>query len=519
MTSNNKTCTAFKAAFLGSANWDLVALDFINRYSSCVNQEVKLLSIPFGQYRLQLVDEMSELRKSSLDLYVFCERFEDLSEFPFSNSDLAQSSVTTERFNEYVELIKFARSQLPGQFFVLDFAPVSPMPLNMVGYCNEPNSLSEFVSSLNTKLRELCETTPDIHLVSLSSLVTLYGARNADPGKYWHIGRIAYNAGFGGFLSQRLIGMILALRGQTARVLVLDLDNTLWGGVLGDDGIKGIKLGGDFPGSVFVEIQKSIIALKNNGFILAICSKNTEKVAVEAINTHPNMVLRLEDFVSVKINWNDKVDNIREIAEEVGVGLSTVCLIDDSPYEREAVRQQLPEVIVPELPEDYTEWPAFVYNYPYLTTLYLTREDLERNSRQKARARIHMESQSFDSKEDYWRSLNMTIYFHSMNATNLQRVLQLIAKTNQFNMTTKRYTEADLNRMKYDNYTIMAIGLSDRYSDKEIVGVVIFQQPFNKDLPVIIDTFILSCRVLGRTIEKGILGWICKHSQINGYTL
>jgi len=518
MTSNDFT-NSYTVAFLGSANWDLIALNFVSIYNQYVKQDATLLSIPFGQYRNLLADESSDLRRSNLDLYIFCERFEDFYEPPFSYDAFADNNTSIDKINEYIQLIKFARNQLPGQFFVLDFAPVRSIQQNMYCCSDDNNTVSGFVGSLNTRLREQCKEVADCHVVNLSSLVMMYGARNADPGKYWHIGRIAYNAGFGEYLNQKIVGMILALRGETARVLILDLDNTLWGGVIGDDGVKGIKLGGDFPGSVFVEFQKSIVALKNNGLILSICSKNTEEIAIEAINIHPCMVLKLDDFATVKINWNDKKDNIKKIAEEIGVSLSAVCLIDDSPYERSAVRQLLPMVIVPELPDDYTKWTEFLFNYPYLTSLYLTQEDLERNNRQKIRSRIQMESMFYDSKEDYLRSLQMTLYFHPLNAMNTQRVLQLIAKTNQFNMTTKRYSESDLFRLKDDNYKIIAIGLSDKYSTEEIVGVIIFQLPINTKSTVIIDTFILSCRVLGRTIEKGILGWLCSYMRLNGYNL
>ncbi len=508
--------TAVKLAFLGSANWDLISRDLLKRYGEIVGERAEVLPIPFGQYRQQLWDDRSELFAASPDYCVFCERFEDLLESPFAVFDLAQGEALEARFDEYLQQIEQARQRLPGTFLVCDLAPVRPFSATLEDAVYGASSVRSLIARLNARLATVCETLSDCYLIRLSALVEQHGARFADPGKYWHLGRIAFNGAFAGELNQLLIKTILALRGKTARVLVVDLDNTLWGGVIGDDGLQGIKIGGDYPGNVFVQIQQTLKALRERGIALAICSKNTEAVAVEALESHPAMVLRLGDFTSTRINWTDKADNIRAIAEEIGVGLSSICFLDDSPYERAAVRQLLPEVIVPEMPEDITRWPAFILACPHLASLRLTREDRERVKRYAIKAQITREAASFASREDYWRSLEMRLFFQRLASTNQQRVLQLLAKTNQFNLTTRRHGEKDLERLAAGGAEIIPIGLADKYSTREIIGLIVLVPAGESSRGALIETFVLSCRVLGRSVETGILGWVCAHLKQKG---
>lgn len=498
-------------AFLGSANWDLIAHDFAEIYKMITREQADIYEVPFGQYQSMLLDETSALRKSSLDFYVFCERIEDFLTTPFALLDSNGSYFHQNKFEQYLRLIQSARAALRGTFFVLDLAPSRPLVSSHSDAYYAESSIRGMIAKLNSKLETLCTSLPDCHLIRLSALMEEYGASRANAAKYWHLGRMAYSAGFGMCINNQLIGAILALRGRTARVLVLDLDNTLWGGVVGDDGVKGIQVGGDYPGSLYVEIQLCIKSLKERGIALAICSKNTDSIALEAIDNHPGMVLRSDDFIACRINWSDKPDNIQEIAAEIGVGLSSICFIDDSPYERDVVRRQLPEVIVPDMPADASQWLSFLCTYPFLATMYLTKEDKERIERYKIRTKMLHESESFASKEDYWHSLEMTLHFHRLQDGNLQRVLQLLAKTNQFNMTTKRYGEQDIRDIIERGGRVIPIGLTDKYSLHEIIGVVVLVTDTPKRM--IIDSLLLSCRVLGRSIETGILGWICRFAR------
>lgn len=508
---------AMQVVFLGSANWDILAEDFGRRYQAITGQAVDIVPMPYGQYRTMLADADSHLYKAAPEYYFFCERIEDLLDRPFSIFDFACRKSVERKFGDYIELIRRARERISGKFLVLDFAAVRPISASLDSAGYEVDSEAGFLNQLNARLSAFCKSIPDCYVVRLSSVVEQFGAQNANPGKYWHLGRIAYQVHFGQELNKRLIQTIVTLSGKTARVLVLDLDNTLWGGVIGDDGLSGIKLGGDYPGSVFVEIQETLKTFRDRGIALTICSKNTEAVALEALNTHPGMRLSLDDFVLTKINWKDKAGNIKEIAEEIGVGLSSICFIDDSPYERESVRRMLPNVIVPDLPEDLTQWSEFLLNYPFLANLSLTQEDQERADRYRVRARIQKEAEGFGDKEQYWRSLEMHLFFHKYYEGNQQRVIQLLSKTNQFNMTTQRYSEMDLIRVQQNGGLIVPIGLSDKYSERETIGVLILRPSGEKEHALTIDTFLLSCRVLGRSVESAILGWVYQYAKSCGY--
>jgi len=510
-------------AFLGSANWDLAGQAFARRFREATGTDAAVVPIPFGQYRVQLADAASALRSQPLDYYVFAERLDDLLDSSFGPFDLSQRDAVESRFNDYLATIRAARPVLTGTFLVLDLASARPASTTLDDATAVPGTPSGYVNDLNARLRDACASLPDCRVVSLSTLVANIGARHAAPGKYWHLGRIPWSAPLADALATRLVQTILSLRGQAARALVIDLDNTLWGGVIGDDGLEGIQLGGDYPGSAYTEIQRTVKSFRDRGIVLALCSKNTEAIAREAIEKHPGMVLRPSDFTIMRINWRDKVENLREIGDELGLGLASLCVIDDSPYEREAIRQLLPGVIVLELPEDRTEWSAALLDHPYLGSLPLTQEDRERASRYEARARVRAESAAFDNKEAYWRSLEMRLYFHRLDDRNKQRVLQLLSKTNQFNTTTRRYTEADVKRLATEGAVIVPVGLSDKYSEHEIIGVVIISTnavglgfSVGQHSTAVIDTFLLSCRVLGRSVDTGVLAWICGYAQSIG---
>lgn len=510
---------AVRVAFLGSSNWDLIARDFASQYPALVKDTVEIVPVPFGQYRTCLFDESSALRASPVDFAIFCERFEDLFDTAFSVFDPSLGEAVVAHLEDYLSLVEKARTLLAGRFLVLDLAPLKPYSSSLQDAPYRSESQRGFVETLNLALRDRLEKLPDTHVLSLSSMLETFGSRNADPGKYWYLGRMAFSGSFGKFLNVRLIGAMMSMQGRTARAIVLDLDNTLWGGVIGDDGIQGIQLGTDFPGNVFLEFQNAALALKRRGIALAICSKNTEAVVVDAFDRHPGMRLKMSDFVAIRINWESKASNILGLAEELGLGLSSICFVDDSPYERDAVRRALPDLLVPEMPEDNSLWPAFLLGLPHFSFLRLTGEDLKRAEQYKTRAKINSDSRSFENKEAFWRSLEMKLYFHRLGDVNMKRTVQLLAKTNQFNATTRRHGEMDLSRLAAEGAEVIPIGLSDKYSRPEIIGVIILAYPESKANPVRIETFLLSCRVLGRSVETGILGWVGARTRARGYGL
>jgi FkbH-like protein len=290
-------------------------------------------------------------------------------------------------------------------------------------------------------------------------------------------------------------------------MLILDLDNTLWGGVIGEDGIEGISLGGDYPGNVYQAFQESLKRLNEKGLALGIVSKNSEEDAFNVIDNHPEMVLRRDHFVSTRINWEDKVTNIIDIANEVGLGLENIGFVDDNPVERGKMRQQLPQVKVFEIGRDATEYSRILYSDPFLHITEVTEEDKRRTKAYADRTRIINQKMQFSSVEDFYRDLNVKIFVQNIDQYNIARAHQLIQKTNQFNATGRRYTKSELLSL---GTTVIVVAASDKYSKRENLGIVVAKETKQEELTV--STYILSCRALGKSIEKTIFEWLVREA-------
>lgn len=300
---------------------------------------------------------------------------------------------------------------------------------------------------------------------------------------------------------------IRALRGEARKLLVLDLDNTLWGGIVGDDGYENLNLGGHNPiGEAFADFQKSILALKNKGVVLAICSKNDKKIALHAIENSKEMILRKNDFSSFQINWDDKAKNIKKIAEELNLGLQSVVFLDDSPFERGIVREMLPEVFVPEMPESPYDYRKFLSQLDCFDTINISDEDRARSesySLERKRKKINDDSDNF---ENWIKNLELKINVENLNENNIKRASQLLNKTNQMNLRTRRLTEEELRSWARKNGNqFWCFSVNDRFGEYGLTGLV---GVTIQDQSVSVIDFVLSCRVMGRGVENSMLGFI-----------
>lgn len=284
------------------------------------------------------------------------------------------------------------------------------------------------------------------------------------------------------------------------KCIVLDLDNTLWGGVLGEDGISGIKIGGDYPGKAFAFFQKSLLQLSKAGVILTVCSKNNEADVLDAWEKNPFMVLKKEHFAAYRINWTDKATNIRELSSELNIGLDSFVFVDDNPTERELIKQTLPMVSVPDFPAQPYELPLFFKKMvdDYFKVYSITDEDKKKTDQYKANAARAQAQQSFTDFGAFLESLDIQITIESANEFNIPRIAQMTQKTNQFNLTTKRYTDADVRRFVDEGWKIWCISVADKFGDNGITGAIMVNG-------LEIDSLLLSCRILGKGIEKAFL--------------
>ena len=289
----------------------------------------------------------------------------------------------------------------------------------------------------------------------------------------------------------------------------MDLDNTLWGGVVGEDGIHGIKIGEDYPGNIFKDFQKKIKLLKDRGIALAICSKNDLNIVNEVFEKNNNMVLKKEDFVYIYANWNPKAENINEIAKKIGLGLKNILFVDDNPVEREQVKKFLPDVNVLELSKDPIDYIDNLLDSPLLEIHKLTDTDKKRVESYMNKVKIDNIKTSFTNKEDFYKQLDLEIYIHNLSNENKDRCVQLINKTNQFNATTLRLTEHDLSK-----YKIYVLGAKDKYNDYENMGILITTE---KDNSIIIENYLMSCRFLGKGLENEFIQWLLSYAKNKNY--
>lgn len=349
-------------------------------------------------------------------------------------------------------------------------------------------------------------------------------ARNMGREKFysksmWYLGSIPFSRVGERAIAEEILNSCFALNGKRKKCLVLDLDNTLWGGVIGEDGMNGIELATTKEGSRFRDFQRGIKDLKNTGVLLTIVSKNNEEDALLPIRKHPDMLLKEEDFVIIKANWKPKAVNIKDIAEELNIGIDSLVFIDDNPVERAAVRSALPDVVVPDFPEDTALLEHFILDISkkYFPILKLTKEDLDKTAQYKIeQQREEIKLKSF-SVEDYLKTLEMKKTFRQVNDSDITRAAQLTQKTNQFNLTTKRYTESDIIKMvNSDEYQVWIGELEDKFGSygKIILAIIKLKDTFAE-----IDTFLMSCRVMGRKIEKDFLDKIEKELSQKGINI
>lgn len=370
------------------------------------------------------------------------------------------------------------------------------------------------IRRINEGLAALASGTPDVYLLDYDALVARYGRTNWwDEGK-WRSVRMPIRAEHIPTLANEWLRFLHPLRGRLAKVAVTDLDNTLWGGILGEDGLHAIRSGPEGNGIDFWQYQQSLLRLQQRGILLAIASKNNPADALEALERHPGILLRPNHFASIQVHWQEKSQSLRQIAAELNVGLDSLVFLDDNPVERQQVRLELPEVTVLEMPADPAGYASAVSNCPLFERLSVSPEDTQRTEyyvRQRERSQLERNSASL---EDFLHSLDQRVYLIPASPENIQRISQLTQKTNQFNLTTRRYSETEVRQLADSaDHRVFTIRVVDRFGDNGLVGACILALA---EGVCHLDTFLLSCRVIGRTVETAMLSAIAQYCRASG---
>jgi FkbH-like protein len=470
---------------------------------------------PYNQYSQEILNVNSNFYKFKPDIVFLIinsrDIFDELYHFPYSKSIDQKKVWVTEKISETNYLIDFFTKQCNATMIISNLN----IPTDSSYGISEQKSnysLSDMIQQFNSTLNLNYKNSEHVAILDFDSFVSKHGEDNIfDPRQYF-FADIRISMKFLPHYGEEIMKFLISFLGLTKKCLVLDLDNTLWGGIAGEDGYNGIKLGPEPPGNAFVEFQKTILSLHQRGIILAINSKNNFDDAIQIIREHPYMILNESHFSSIKINWNDKVSNIKQIAEELNIGLDSIVFLDDDKVNQEFVKSILPDVFVPELPEDPSMYSKYLQNLIQFSVLKITNEDKQRGkmyAQQKIRNELKISSPDLTT---FLKKLNLKITIKKVDAFSLPRVSQLILKTNQFNLTTKRYQESEINLMINDpNFFIGYVNVKDKFGDNGITGVFIIKKESEKIW--IIDTFLLSCRVMGRDIEKGMFVYIVNEAK------
>ena len=371
------------------------------------------------------------------------------------------------------------------------------------------------VHQLNQLVREALAGHRNAYFVDLNRSLARVGAGAFYDGRYWHAAKAPYTLEALRDIATEVMKYLRALKGRSRKVLVLDCDGTLWGGVVGEEGLAGIALGTTSPGSPFYELQQEILNLHHRGVVLALCSKNEAADVWEVFEQHPDMVLKRNHIAAHRINWTDKASNLREIAAELNLGLDSLVLVDDSEFEIGLVREALPQVATLHLPAGKaTEYRALLAGCGLFDTLTLSAEDRARGAAYQAEAgRRELQASSADMPS-YLRSLGMKLEIRLADDFAIPRVAQLTQKTNQFNLTTRRYSEEDIQRLAAGPASaVLYLRYSDRFGDAGIVGVCVLRY---EGAQVTFDSLLLSCRILGRGVEDAFLAQCLTRARLRG---
>lgn len=479
--------------------------------------DVRIYQAGFDQYRQEILTERSGLQGFGPHATVLA--VEGASWIPSVFDGYLQApaeehrAAVDEALAQLEQLTQVFASRIGGLLLVHDLdAPRIPA-LGILDGKSAPGQ-NECVMQFNAGLRELARRIPDLHVVDYAGLVAELGRERWYDPRMAHYAKAPISSAGLSRLAAAYARFMRARVGATRKCLVLDLDNTLWGGVVGECGLNGIQLGPDYPGSAFVEFQKAVQQLSRRGVLLAIASKNNPDDVSEVFERHDRMILRESDFVASRVHWNPKSESLRSIAEELNLGLEHLVFVDDNPAECEQVRIALPMVTVIELPKAPERYVESLMRHGFFDALSFSDEDRRRGELYRQRKQAENLMQGAGSLETYYRQLEMCVAIEPLDETSLGRAVQMTQKTNQFNATTRRYTEGELRaRADAPDWVMLTVRVSDRFGDHGIVGLLFAR---DCDDALDIDTLLLSCRVIGRTLETAMLSVLCDEATRRG---
>jgi len=503
----------FKLAVVSNSTIDLIVPALVAsaaRYGIALD----VIQPSYDQVAQEALTPNSRVNNAKPDAVLFALDYRALP-LKFSVGDSTACNASLEDAMSYLQMLQTAIKSNCGALCI--FQTFAAPPENLFGSLDRalPGTQRYLLDSINRQLAVSAVASGDV-LFDVAGIAETVGLADWHNPRSWNMAKIPFAEEFVPLYADGAARIVAAIRGKSRRVLILDLDNTIWGGVIGDDGVEGIKVGqGDAGGEAHLAVQKLALDLRQRGIVLAVSSKNTDEVARAPFIHHPEMLLKLDHFAVFQANWNDKASNIVAIAEELSLGLDALVLLDDNPAERGLVRSLLPQVAVPELPDDPADYARTLSAAGYFEAVSFTAEDLKRADFYQESAKRATMMKQHGGVEAYLASLDMTITFQPFDATGRKRIVQLINKSNQYNLTTRRYTDPEVAALENDPSAFtLQVRLADIFGDLGMISVVICRL-FDR-VTWEIDTWLMSCRVLGRKVENLVLNEIIKHARAIG---
>ena len=474
---------------------------------------LQVVDTDYNQISAQILDDNSELYKSNPDyvlIYMCAEKLYD---------KWLEEGAKTKFADTVLSEIKFfwhsMSSKTKARILQFNFVEINDQVFGNFG-SKLQSSFSYQIRELNYKLEQAAKDAKNVFLVDLSSIQNELGRSVFFDPKFYYLAKIPVSLNALPVVAKNIIDVIKAIKGQIKKCVICDLDNTLWGGVIGDDGINGIQIGELGIGHAFEDLQKWLKALKDRGIILGICSKNNEDIAKEPFEKHPDMVLRMDDISIFVANWNDKATNIRYIQKTLNIGMDSIVFLDDNPFERNLVKEVIPEITVPDLPEDPSEYLPYLRNLNIFETASYSETDKQRTSQYKAEVnRIELEKM-FENYDDYLQDLNMVARESAFDDFQTPRIAQLTQRSNQFNLRTVRLTEEDVKRIREDKaYITSYFTLKDKFGDHGLISLAYMKKVDGQTL--FIENWLMSCRVLKRGMEEYVINYLVSIAKELGY--
>jgi len=514
-----KDTTGFKEtklAVLGNCATQLLS-QTLRGYAYELKIALNVFDADYDQLEPQTLDPNSELFTFEPN-YILIQLCSEKLQLEFCDSSPEEqesfANRVMARIQEYWRRIE-ARMKAPILQF--DFVEINDGVFGNFGLKTQKSFLYQ-IRKLNMLFSEAASKDKQVFPIALNSLSAQVGRDAFFDPQLFYIAKMPIQVDFLPQIAKRVFDTVEALAGHFRKCAILDLDNTLWGGVVGDDGMEGIRIGELKDGKIYSDLQRYFKELRNRGVLLAVCSKNEYDAAIRPFREHPEMVLREDDFVMFVANWEDKASNIRRIRETLNIGMDSIVFIDDNPFERNAVRSQIADLTVPELPPEPEKYLDFLRKSNLFETVSVSGEDAKRTQQYREEAQRTESAATFASYDEYLQSLEMVAEAKPFDDFHFARIAQLTQRSNQFNLRTVRYTESDIKRItKDDHFITLYFTLRDKFGDHGLISVVILEKRDNGTL--FVNEFLMSCRVLKRGMEEFIINKIISTAKENGFTL